>query len=149
MKRYIVLSLLCGAFLSCSKSNQYVPAKSSIITFVPTGKKGADFNTSTQIGTWWGNTINLQSNWYYTWGNSIPLELAPQNAEFVPMFWSKAAVTDANVAYTKQLATQGRARYVLGFNEPDLADQSNMTVADALAAWPQLEAIGLPLGRPA
>lgn len=149
MKRYIVLSILCAAFFSCSKSNVYVPAKASVITFVPTGKKGADFNTSTKIGTWWGNTINLQSNWYYTWGNSIPFELAPQNAEFVPMFWSKSAVTDANIAYTKQLATQGRARYVLGFNEPDLSDQSNMTVADALAAWPQLETIGLPLGSPA
>ncbi|PIG98398.1 hypothetical protein CS542_06290 [Pedobacter sp. IW39] len=38
---------------------------------------------------------------------------------------------------------------MLGFNEPDLGDQSNMSVQDALAAWPKLESIGLPLGSPA
>jgi hypothetical protein len=100
-------------------------------------------------GTWWGNTINLQSHWFYTWGVSIPLEQAPQNCEYEPMFWGKSSVTASNISYVQQLKTQGRAHYVLGFNEPDLSDQSNMSVHDALTLWPQLESIGLPLGSPA
>jgi hypothetical protein len=142
-------SLLALLLLGCAKSNEYVPAKAKPDTYVANGKKGADFSTNTKTGTWWGNTINLQSHWFYTWGTTVPLELAPQNCEFVPMFWARANVTDANIAYVKQLKDQGKAKYVLGFNEPDLADQSNMTVDDALALWPQLETIGLPLGSPA
>lgn len=135
--------------LGCAHSHEYIPAKSPIINYTVEGKKGACFSTNTQYGTWWGNTIGLQSHWFYTWGLSIPLELAPQNCEYEPMFWGKTTVTDANINYVKQLKAQGRAKYVLGFNEPDLSDQANMSVTEALNLWPQLESIGLPLGSPA
>ncbi len=134
--------------LSCAKSNEYVPTKAKVGTFVATGKKGAAFSTNTTNGTWWGNTINLQSHWFYTWGLNVPVELAPQNCEFAPMFWGKTTVTDPNLLQAKQLKEQGKAKYILTFNEPDLADQANMTVAEALALWPQLETVGLPLGSP-
>jgi hypothetical protein len=49
----------------------------------------------------------------------------------------------------KSLKEMGKIKYVLGFNEPNRADQSNMTVSQALQLWPQLESIGLPLGSPA
>lgn len=134
--------------LSCAKSNEYIPTKAKVSTFVATGKKGAALSTNTTNGTWWGNTINLQSHWFYTWGLNVPVELAPQNCEFAPMFWGKTTVTDPNILQAKQLKEQGKAKYVLTFNEPDLADQANMTVAEALALWPQLETVGLPLGSP-
>lgn len=145
----LLLIVLCAAVASCSKSNSNPSTDNPVSLATTTGKKGTDFNTNNDNGTWWGNAINLQSHWYYTWGNSIPFDQAPQNSEFVPMFWGKADVTDANIAYVKQLKDQGRAKYILGFNEPDLGDQSNMSVQDALAAWPKLESIGLPLGSPA
>ncbi|MBN9296334.1 MAG: hypothetical protein J0I41_04940 [Filimonas sp.] len=151
MKKYTIVALasLVITTLGCAKSNDYVPAKAQVINYTVKGKKGAAFSTNTSSGTWWGNTINLQSHWFYTWGLSVPFEQAPQNCEFEPMFWSKASVTDANIALAKQMKDQGRAKYILGFNEPDLSDQANMTVDDALALWPQLESIGLPLGSPA
>ena len=145
----IVFSCVIALLAGCAKSNQYVPTKAKAVNFVATGKKGADFNLNNKNGTWWANTINLQSHWFYTWGLSIPQELAPQNAEYVPMFWGKSSVTDANIALAKQMKEQGRARYILGFNEPDLSDQANMTVQEALNLWPQLESIGLPIGSPA
>ncbi|MES1161294.1 MAG: glycosyl hydrolase, partial [Bacteroidota bacterium] len=74
---------------------------------------------------------------------------SPQNCEFVSMFWGAGNVTDANISAIQQLKTQGKVKYVLGFNEPDRGDQSNMTVSQALALWPKLESIGLPLGSPA
>ena len=38
---------------------------------------------------------------------------------------------------------------LLGFNEPDMAGQADMSVEDALAAWPALQATGMRLGSPA
>ncbi|MBN8838043.1 MAG: hypothetical protein J0I09_12340 [Sphingobacteriia bacterium] len=146
-----MLQLIIAAFLlgACAKSNEYKPAATPVINYVVQGKKGADFSTNTKTGTWWGNTINVQAHWFYTWGLNVPVELAPQNCEYVPMFWGASSVTDANITYVQQLHAQGRANYVLGFNEPDLPDQSNMTVSQALSLWPKLESIGLPLGSPA
>ncbi|MFT3822652.1 MAG: glycosyl hydrolase [Chitinophagaceae bacterium] len=146
---YLLYSAMMFLLGACAKSNQYIPNSSPVINYEVKGKKGADFSTNTKTGTWWGNTINTQAHWFYTWGLSVPKELAPQNCEFTPMFWSGASVTDDNIAYVKQLNAQGRSKFVLGFNEPDLADQSNMTVSQALSYWPKLESIGLPLGSPA
>ena len=112
------------------------------------GKKGADFSTNMAYGTWNGDIVALKAFWYYTWGTPIPSP-SPQNCEFVSMFWGAANVTTANISAVQQLKAQGKAKYVLGFNEPNRSDQSNMTVSQALALWPQLESIGLPLGSPA
>jgi hypothetical protein len=60
------------------------------------------------------------------------------------MIWGASSVTSATLA---QVKTEGSV--LLGFNEPDLASQSNMTVAQALSLWPQLEATGMTLGSPA
>ena len=37
---------------------------------------------------------------------------------------------------------------MLGFNEPDRADQANMTTDDAIALWPLLEQTDIPLVSP-
>jgi hypothetical protein len=39
--------------------------------------------------------------------------------------------------------------HLLGYNEPDRKDQSNMKVEDAIASWPELLGTGLRLGAPA
>ena len=138
------LSLL---LMACSKNND--TNTTTEIAPPPVGKKGVDFNTGSTNGSWYGNVVSLKSYWFYTWGTTLPFEKQPQNSEFVSMFWGKGNVTDANIAYVKQWKDSGRIKYVLGFNEPDLADQSNMTVQEALDLWPKLESIGLPLGSPA
>ncbi|HTI92447.1 MAG TPA: glycosyl hydrolase [Puia sp.] len=112
------------------------------------GKKGADFSTNMAYGTWNGDIVALKAFWYYTWGTPLPSP-SPLNCEFVSMFWGAANVTASNISAVQQLKTQGKVKYVLGFNEPNRPDQSNMTVSQALALWPQLESIGLPLGSPA
>jgi hypothetical protein len=111
-------------------------------------KKGADFNVYTTYGTYESNVINLKAFWFYTWGTLVPAS-TPQNCDFVPMFWGQANVTASNISAIQQAKAAGQVKYVLGFNEPDRPDQSNMTVSQALALWPQLESIGLPLGSPA
>lgn len=81
--------------------------------------------------------------WYYNWSAS-PSAGAGTTAEFVPMIWGSGSVTSANLAKAK-----GSGAVLLGFNEPDLASQANLTVAASLDLWPQLQATGQRLGSPA
>lgn len=69
--------------------------------------------------------------------------------EYVPMLSKAADVTDQNVAALTAGKNSGAYKYLLGFNEPDLASQANMTVAQAISLWPKYMATGLSLGSPA
>jgi len=158
-KLRLALLLSLSLFVACSKDKVDAPDNNngngngdgngngtdSSYVIPRTGKKGADFNTGT---TWYENVVNLKSHWFYTWGTTKPKTPLPQNCEFVPMFWGKQNVTKAMIDSVKRMKEAGIAKYVLGFNEPDAGDQSNMTVQEALDLWPQLESIGLPLGSP-
>ncbi|RIV36073.1 sigma-70 family RNA polymerase sigma factor [Micromonospora radicis] len=87
---------------------------------------------------------NSGASWYYTWDVAHPDVATPKGAEFVPMIWGAGSVTPSRLRQAKQ-----NGRYLLGFNEPDLAGQAEMSVEQALDLWPQLEATGLLLGSPA
>jgi hypothetical protein len=109
-------------------------------------KRGVAYtNTSSR---WSHKTSELKAHWMYSWGRELREEI-PENVEYIPMFWDKGTVTEENLNKIKQLITEGKVKYVLGFNEPDGAAQANMTVDEAIALWPQLESLGVPLGSPA
>jgi hypothetical protein len=61
------------------------------------------------------------------------------------MIWGQADVTTKELAAAKASG----AGVLLGFNEPNVHPQSNMTVEQAIADWPELMATGLRLGSPA
>ena len=84
------------------------------------------------------------ADWYYTWSTGHSGISAPARVGFVPMIWGPGSVTTANLAQAKAAGP-----YLLGFNEPDMSAQSNMTVDQALSLWPQLESAGRILGSPA
>jgi Glycosyl hydrolase catalytic core len=84
------------------------------------------------------------ASWYYTWGSGHQGIKSRHGVQFVPMIWGPADVARATL---RQARREGP--YLLGFNEPDNAGQSNMTVAQALALWPRLMATHLTLGSPA
>ncbi len=83
------------------------------------------------------------ASWYYNWGAS-PNGVTAPGASYVPMIWGAANVTSATLS---QVSQEGRV--LLGFNEPDLPSQANMTAAQALDLWPKLMATGMTLGSPA
>ncbi|GGO04178.1 sigma-70 family RNA polymerase sigma factor [Micromonospora parathelypteridis] len=85
-----------------------------------------------------------KAGWYYTWGTQHPGISTPQGVAFVPMIRSAENVTAAELARARAAGP-----YLLTFNEPDLAEQANMTVEQALDLWPQLMATGSKLGSPA
>ncbi|MDB6070208.1 MAG: hypothetical protein JWL81_1379 [Verrucomicrobiales bacterium] len=93
-----------------------------------TGKKG-----------WAGGSgQNMKPLWDYNWNNS---KESSRDVEYVPIrqtqYWPGLPNDKQNVTH------------LLGFNEPDHADQANMSVATAIAAWPELLGCGLRLGAPA
>jgi hypothetical protein len=60
------------------------------------------------------------------------------------MIRAKGDATDGTIARAKKES----GGELLGFNEPDMAGQADMSVEEALAAWPKLQATGLRLGSP-
>lgn len=87
-----------------------------------------------------GEAESLDSRWRYNWNNNSTSTI---DIEYVPIrqtrWWPSYAVTNA-----KQNVT-----HLLGFNEPDSSEQANMSVAEAIAEWPNLMRSGLRLGSPA
>lgn len=84
------------------------------------------------------------ASWYYTWSTQHSGITTPSSGSFVPMIWGAKSVTDSSLAQARSYGP-----YLLGFNEPDMAQQSNMTVEQALELWPRLMAAGKILGSPA
>jgi RNA polymerase sigma factor (sigma-70 family) len=84
------------------------------------------------------------ASWYYNWGATPNGITAPASVSYVPMIWGAANVTTATLS---QVSQEGHV--LLGFNEPDLGSQSNLTVPQALSLWPKVMATGMTLGSPA
>ncbi|MDR3725121.1 MAG: glycosyl hydrolase [Terracidiphilus sp.] len=82
------------------------------------------------------------ARWYYNW-TAHPSAVS-KDVEFVPMIWGKADI-DGDI----EAAKRSGAKNLLTFNEPDGQGESDMTVKEAIALWPRLEASGLRLGSPA
>lgn len=82
-----------------------------------------------------GGYAGLQATnagWYYTWSPDSPGSPGNYNADFYPMISRSWHATTAQVNNIKRY---GAMKYVFGFNEPERADQANMTVDAAFAAW--------------
>lgn len=93
---------------------------------------------------------SLDASWYYNWGSTPSGNLI--EAEYVPMVWGGGNVNQATLAAIKAGYQEGTYKQLLTFNEPDGTTSgggSVMTVDEAIALWPQLEAIGIPLSSPA
>jgi len=90
---------------------------------------------------------SLNCKWFYNWTGAKPDD-SPRNIEFIPMIW-KYSGNPIAVEKAAAVAKKENAKEILGFNEPDRSSQSNMTVEQALEAWPLLQKTGLRLGSPA
>jgi RNA polymerase sigma factor (sigma-70 family) len=84
------------------------------------------------------------ASWYYNWGATPNGITAPPGVSYVPMMWGAASVTSAALS-----GVSHEGNVLLGFNEPDMGSQSNMSVSQALTLWPELMATGMTLGSPA
>ena len=88
-----------------------------------------------------------RSNWAYDWGLDAENEII--YGQYMPMQWGNIlSTTPAILRLQPILYARGDSHAVMGFNEPDLPDQSNISEANAAAMWPRLERMRLPLVGP-
>lgn len=97
----------------------------------------------------------LGGSWSYSWGRQTSDTFPYMDAAhaFSPMQWGNFNWTHGSNQgppdnIHRDLQSNPKPVYLLGFNEPDKSEQANMTVADALARWPRLEAQQVPLVAP-
>ena len=103
--------------------------------------------SSRYLGTDPRRLSSLGAAWSYNWSATPPP--ADPRLEWVPMVWGAGSVTTGVVRALRAADRTGRARYLLGFNEPDSSAQADMTPDQAAQLWPRLERTGLELGSPA
>lgn len=89
----------------------------------------------------------LNCKWFYNWTGAKPDD-SPRDIPFIPMIW-KYSGNPQSVEKVAAVAKKENSRELLAFNEPDRSSQSNMSVVQALEAWPLLQKTGLRLGSPA
>ena len=113
----------------------------------PSRKKGCCVVVG-KNGKWARHTAALNAKWFYSWGADVPKGL-DADLEFVPMIWGPHKAQESSaLTLLAQQAKQGQVKSLMGFNEPDQANQSNMTVEEAIRLWPKLMETGLPLASP-
>src|SRR5436190_2099135 len=93
----------------------------------------------------------LGVTWYYNWTQT---ESEPcsngQGGQFVPMIWGHTGSeqTASGIATSITSFVSKRYGFVLGFNEPDNPDQSNVPVATAISLWPSFNNAAIKIGTP-
>jgi hypothetical protein len=135
------------------KMPEFLKGKISFIRVIRwqyTSKKG-------WCGSYWKEIINglqyapeqcdaTNSTWYYNWGKSRTTDPNNNdtclNQEFVPEKWGAGGSWNGFFTITN-------TPHLLGYNEPDHTEQSNVSVETAIKEWPNMMKTGLRLGSPA
>jgi autotransporter-associated beta strand protein len=92
-------------------------------------------------------------DWTYNWGR-LNTNAIPADTSFHPMQWGSFSWdigSDQGPLWQNYPNWRKRSDgvHLLGFNEPDRTDQSNMTLSQVVSLWPRLQELDLPLVSPA
>lgn len=100
----------------------------------------------------------LGGSWSYTWGRqtSDTFPYVSDSFTFNPMQWGNGTNNFAHLGTGQgpidrnlvDLQSNAKPMHMLGYNEPDHTDQGNVLVADAIARWPRIESMQVPLVGP-
>lgn len=110
------------------------------------GSKKKGLGQSVKIPDWADRLSALRCQWFYSWNSAIP-EGIPRGIDFIPMIFRYGG-NPATISAPAAAAKKAGITELLGFNEPDVKKQGNMTLEETLAAWPLLMETGLRLGSP-
>jgi len=132
-----ICALLSALLLSAPADAVATDAQSAAVGAPTSAKKGAAGQAKDA-----GKALQESGvSWLYNWLPEPGCAL-PEGVEFVPMIWGKKNLPDIDKVI-------GRGKVLLAFNEPERKKQGNITVEEALEAWPKLEATKMRLGSPA
>jgi hypothetical protein len=87
-----------------------------------------------------GATDFVNGTWFYSWSAD---QNSSANQEYVPIkqqrYWPGFS----------EIYGKANVTHLLGYNEPDHEEQSNVSVETAIAEWPEMMKSGMRLGSPA
>jgi len=115
--------------------------QTSISTVTQTPSKvpsNGPYTSGSKVGFPWHGDGDLSSfvtnytKYIYNWGVAWPDGAKQLGLEFIPMLWNSS---QTNVEIFKNTVKPGYAKYALGFNEPDLGQQGNMSPELAAQVW--------------
>ena len=86
-----------------------------------------------------GPAVSWSYNWANTYASSQEGKYQQYGIHYVPMCWNNSYSAASIAAYYADHATQ--QNYLLGYNEPNLTDQANMTPSQAAEHWDDVVAI--------
>ncbi|MGL5018243.1 MAG: glycosyl hydrolase, partial [Luteolibacter sp.] len=95
----------------------------------------------------------FKADWMYNWGpttsQTLPAETIYHPMQWGSFNWVYNTGSGPIWQHTSAWRKRGDGLILLGFNEPDRTDQSNISLADCVALWPRLMALDHPLLSPA
>ncbi|KAJ7600826.1 glycosyl hydrolase catalytic core-domain-containing protein [Mycena floridula] len=116
-----LLAPLVTLFFQCSLTTAFNKTSKRGISFPATNNPADLLNV---------NQTHSQISWVYDWGLDIPAPLLTSNLEYIPMQYGLGNIE--NLAASLQ--AHG-AKTVLGFNEPDFDQQSDLDPTYAAQLW--------------
>jgi len=93
-------------------------------------KRGLSFNNASLTSQF----TSKQVSWAYNWGQTFSGSL-PDGVAFIPMLWSDADWYTSTWQTNAQAAIDNGTEFLMGYNEPDLNTQANMTPKQAAQSW--------------
>ncbi len=106
-------------------------------------KRGVSFNfTNIQDLPLLSPAISWSYNWANDQNSTAALWFDTNDMDFCPMCWNGSYSAAKIRQYVQE---HPNTKYLLGFNEPNLTDQCNMTPVQAAEQWPQVVALAREL----
>lgn len=100
----------------------------------PIDAKPSDFSDDTLNMI--ADIIAANPAWFYNWNTTTPdfiYQILQQNGiDYTPCVWN------SSFRLSDSLSQNPNPKFILGFNEPDLAGQGNMTTTQVIDAWGKL-----------
>lgn len=107
-----------------------VPVTQPIVARATGNKRGVCYNDPNLTNLFSSSAVTFAYDWDQVPGGTILSSL-----EYIPMLWNSADSRTSSWNTNAAAGLSAGATHLLGFNEPDLDTQANMTVADAISTW--------------
>ncbi|OJJ44477.1 hypothetical protein ASPZODRAFT_47325, partial [Penicilliopsis zonata CBS 506.65] len=92
-------------------------------------KLGAAYNDATLVSALVDGTSGTVA-WSYNWGSAVGGDM-PDGVEYVPMLWGADSTYTEGWATAVETALDSGSAYILGFNEPDMSSQADLSASEA------------------
>ncbi len=152
MKNLSVFSIQCSVFsillgLSLTACNPNDPDDEQIVdsneyAYIQqkSPKRGVSFSWQMDADfDMLGPAVSWSYNWANTYASSQEAKYQQYGIQYVPMCWNNNYSASNIAAYYS--AHSGQQNYLLGYNEPNLVDQANMTPTQAAEKWADVVAL--------